>query len=271
MSEKPHLSPSKVNRMLTRACHVEALDKYGPAKPGIALVLGSSLDKVATRDWEHKISTGADLPQEALDDLAADTARAAWSEGVALGEDDPDETKAPGILVDSTVRGARVFGTRLAPLIQPRSTQERMEIDAGRDYSILGIPDVETVDNEIHDLKTRMGRPVTAAKLAEWDFQLQAQTYTLLHAALRRKPLRRFVLDFVLVGGKKDDHVQKPLGPYGHHDFETLLRLYDTAWKLLQARIYVPVPAGHWRCSKKYCGWYDRCTWPKRGDSRPKS
>src|SRR5438876_8700225 len=89
--------------------------------PGIAMLVGKSVDAGVNADMRAKAKAGELLPEEAVLQAARDELDTQWNLGVALDEDEaamgPKAVK--GQAVDKSVRLARLHHRKIAPKRKP--------------------------------------------------------------------------------------------------------------------------------------------------------
>lgn len=253
---KPHLSVTQMN-MLAR-CGEQYRWRYIEgikAPPGVQLVIGKGTHGAIEKDLGAKMEWGSLLPDDSIADFAADATRRAWAEDQPVRQDgDPDEGQA----IDTAVSLAQVHHREVAPAIDPVAIESGfvLELD-GFPYDLVGYVDVET-PTHIRDTKTSSKAP--QADAADTSDQL---TLYHLNATVRGEPGKAVALDYLVKTARaKAVTLESTRGPEDH---ARLLRKVEAAAKVIEAGAFAPTSPDNWWCSRKWCGYYDRCAFGARG------
>lgn len=265
---KPHLSISQLN-MLSR-CGEQYRRRYISREiipPGIAMLVGSAVDRAVTRNLEERLNGRELLPVDAVAEIASAgyVARLDTTD-VLLTEDEEsigiDAARGRG--QDKSVRLARLHAIELAPAIEPTHLQRKVEVDlTGYDYSLLGFIDIQE-RGAIRDTKTASKTP--AADTADKDDQLTI--YALMAQVIDGAIPERLCLDYLI-------DTEQPKTKILHtartvEDFHPLLRRVEVATRALAAGVFIPARETDWVCSPRWCGYHATCIYTKKS-KRPKN
>lgn len=246
---KPHLSDSQLRMLMRCPQQYEFRYKYGlRAPPAVAMVVGTGTHGGIEADLKNKIATGELLPTEAVKDAARDAFAAAWEKETPVAvEGDPSMGEA----VDQAVSLAALYHGVIAPSLNPVGVEisSRLVLD-GFPWDIELRKDVET-DTHIRDTKT-MGKAPTQ------------------DAADRSEQLTLYSLDAAVNGHDKAvalDCLVKTKVPKAitvtstrtADDHARFLRRVEVSARMIESGIFPPTNPDNWWCSKKWCGYWDRC------------
>lgn len=255
---KPHLSHTQIE-MLSK-CGYQYDFRYVQgirSPPGVQLTIGKGVHGAVEKDLGRKMEWGGLLPDDAIADFAADATKREWEKDPPKPEEEGEPADLGGA-VDSAIALAELHHRVVAPGIEPVAVERRFMLELPDfPFDIEGQVDVEE-DGVIHDTKTASKAP--QADVAETSDQL---TLYDLEASVRGAPARKVVLD-VLVKTKipKALKLESYRTPDDHARF---LRKVEVAAKVIQSGAFMPAPRSSWWCSKKWCGYWDRCPFGARG------
>ena len=256
-----HLSPSALN--LLQMCGEAYRRKYIEGQrttKGSAAAIGIATHRSAEVDLTAKKVEGILLPDEVIPDLASDSFEEAWAaDDLELSkEEKQDKAGTRAKSKDQTLALADLHHGDLAPELVPEHIEHRMEAKLdGLPFSLMGYADVIEVDGTIRDLKTR-GKSPRAADASE---DLGLQWYSLL-LHLNEGVLPPALMLDVLVKTKTPKRVTVDTKPSGDH--APLLERIERAAAVIEAGAFLPAQPGHWKCSEKFCEFYDDCTFGRR-------
>ena len=226
---------------------------------GTPVVIGNATHDSAEVDLTLKVDEGSLMVDEAVPDIASDAFERAWSNPEFELDADQAQAKAK-VKADSkdlTIELAKLHHQTLAPVIQPALIEERLDIEVpGFPLRLVGYADVIETDGAIRDLKTRGKRPRQQDVDDDLGLALYAMGVEVAHGT--RPP--SIGLD-VLVKTKTPTAVSVFGEPATNH--EPLLRRIERAALVIEAGAYLPAEPGHWKCSEKFCDYYDDCPWGK--------
>lgn len=209
--------------------------------PDGGLLVGSGVHHAAEVGMIHKADTGEDPAPE----MAAEAASEYVHEQCATGEVRMDDT-TPGDLADKSVRLAVAWAEQAAPGVVPLEVEQEFTTDIAG-VPVTGRMDVVTATS-IVDWKT-------AGKSPNVDDHV-ASPQTEVYAYVSGRPIQyEFLVD--LKSGVK--HVSVPVAG---EDAERARRMaHDTVAEVAAGMAMGVWPRNRrgWHCSKRFCGYYDRC------------
>ena len=223
---------------------------------GLPAAIGNATHKAA----EHRLTSKRDelvLPsEEEIKDITSDAFEHQIERpDFEWGEDSMTSTAAKHQALDLST----LHLNELAPVIEPEIIEQRMEIEIpGYPLKLVGYADVIEVDGTVRDLKTRKRSP----KPEDATLDIGLAWYSMQYEVIHGTPAPMLALD-VLVKKKKPELVSSLATPHEGHD--PLLRRIERATAMIQAGAYMPAEPGHWKCSEKFCDYYDDCPWGRRG------
>lgn len=261
--EKPHLSISQLN-MLSK-CGEQYRRRYilnHKIPPGIALLVGSAVDRTVTRNLGRKMETRFLLSEAEVADLAAHEYNEQWNQGeVALTEDEAllGLKAARGMGLDKSVRLARLHAAQLAPAINPTHLQRKVEVELkGYPYDLLGYIDIQEGARAIRDTKTTAKTP--PADVADKDDQLTI--YAMMAKVIDGIIPEKLCLDYLIdtaTAKAKSFETQRDT-----EDFKPILHRVETASIALEKGVFVPARESDWWCNARWCGYHSTCAYVKR-------
>lgn len=284
MTERIRISPSKIDMVSKCGVQAEFYLAGHRSPPGFAMLVGRAVDSAISEGIRRK-ALGHGLPTvEETKDLAA-AALDHEVDGSGEIELSPEEA-AGGVRMhagrarDRSVRLAAYHRLHLSPRInaaldwktgEPRiqhSFEIEMETEDGP-VLLTGRTDFDTAEGGVIDLKTsgRM-KPTTWAHTSP-----QLSGYALkrhLIDGFESVPVR---LD-VLVDRKPNNIVPgQSLAGIEHQiqestrsadDFQSYLHRAASAAKVIRSGAFMPARPEDWWCSKKFCGYFNRCPFAAR-------
>lgn len=209
--------------------------------PDGGLVVGSGVHYAAEVGMVHKMETGEN-PEP---DQAATAASEYVTDQVQSGEVQLDDT-APGALVDKSVRLAIVWANEAAPQVEP------LEVEATFNVQVAGIPVTGRLDvvtpTSVVDWKTSGKSPTRD--------DVVASAQTAIYARATGLPVSYVYLVNQVKAVKVAEVTTDPA------EQATAARLAEsTVAEVAQGMALGVWPRNRtgWHCSKKWCGYYDRC------------
>ena len=254
------ISPSKIR--LLQLCGEAFRRKYIEGERswyGTAAAIGIATHKSAEEDLNNKLSFCNLLPDESIADYAADSFELIWdTEDIELTkEEKEDRFGVHDRAKDQVIQLAELHHKDLAPTIDPLQIEERLELQVeGVPLTLVGYADVIETDNTIRDLKTRGKTP----KATDAQDDIGLQFYSLIQDVKGYRP-KELALD-VLVKTKQPKRVTVTSPAQKDHD-ATLGRI-ERAAQIIQSGAYMPAEPTHWKCSEKFCEFFDDCRWGRR-------
>jgi hypothetical protein len=258
MSAKPYFSPAQLDLYLN--CGEAYRRRYIERQiipPGIALIRGSAVHAPAEVNHKQKRDSGVDLSEAELTAIAASAFdEKVKREGVELTREEKGigAQKAIGQGKDGAVRLTKLYSKAVAPDIQPDLVEERVRIELpDSPMDMVGVIDVTTKEKDIVDLKTSS----KSKSKSEAETSLQLSWYAMAYRALTGTDPRSVRLE-VLVDTATPKH-QRLETTRTRRDYEVLVNRVNTAMGGIKAGVFVPANAGHWLCSRKWCGFAPTC------------
>ena len=268
MTQKPRLHQSGLN-MLSR-CGMQYFYRYVEkiiARPAVVMIEGTAVHDVIHEDLAFKRDRNELLPDEHIKDLAAERLRINWlAEEPRLDEEEAKlgERNVKGMAIDRTVKLASLHHTRLAPVIRPLHLERIFVLELeGYPVDLGGMIDIQEVNATIRDSKTTSKTPTQA--IADDSVQIDMYHYaaTELAKEYNEPPPTRIFLDF-MVGQKKGCYQESFETFRDETDHLRLFERIEAACRVIDAGAFMPVDADHWVCSKKWCGYFDKCPFGAR-------
>lgn len=256
MSQKPQLHATSLNMKCMEAFRRRYVEGE-IIPPGVAMVVGTGVDKAVTKNLDHKIkSRGSLLTLEEVSDIARDGLNEAWDrEGVRL---DPEEVDlgiktVKGNAVDKAVRLSVLHAQAKAPEIDPTAVQRKWSLDIpGFDVDLVGTMDIQEAAC-IRDTKTAAKTP--AEDIAAKSIQLSA--YALAMRSIDGIEPEKVKLDYLI--DTNTPAAKTFEATRGEADYQALLARVEVFSLALEKGVFVPVEPEHWACSAKFCGYFHTC------------
>lgn len=250
------LSVSSINQFIR--CPEKWRRRYieGAYEPvGGAAVIGSAVGAAEGRNYQDKIASGEDLPeQDVLDIYADEFDLKAESEQITWGDD------KPGKLKDLGAKVLPVYHRLIAPTVKPKAVERQFQLTfEDADWTFKGYIDVEETDDTVRDLKVK----ARGMSQADADSDLQATSY-LLAKRSEGHPAPRFVFDqMVKVQAPEAKHVQPMPTTRTDAQLDAFVgRVYGIAaeihWRL-ETDNWAGAAPGTWWCTAKWCGFHSTC------------
>lgn len=222
--------------------------------PKAALTIGSSVDAGVTRNLIQKVKSKTDMAlSDVLDVYSADfDIRKTETE---FDGDDPGQVKDIGASL------LTVHHNEIAPLIQPKTVQEKFTIELDSGFNIGGTIDLTEEDGTVADTKT------SKTKYAEDSIHraLQPAIYDFAAYTLTGVKPKAFRYDVLIKPTKTiGPRIQRVVGQVTEDDHIWFFDAVTNMHKAIQAGIALPAPEGAWWCSKDWCGYWDRCKGAKK-------
>ena len=227
--------------------------------PGVAILIGSATDRSVTADLQSKIDTGALLANEQIRDAARDSVVAEWEKGVSLDPEDGTEGQAKGTAIDAAVRLAELHHEGLAPTLAPTQVQRAWTLEVnGLPVDLAGTIDIQEGSATIRDTKTAAKSPTANAAHES----LQLTTYALAAHVIDGAIPEKLTLDYLVRTKTPKLVVLETTREVA--DFDPLLERIMAATRALESGIFIPARPDDWRCSAKFCGYFQSCRFAMR-------
>jgi RecB family exonuclease len=190
-------------------------------------------------------------------EIARDAVNQTWDrEGALLDEEERAEGEASvrGHVVDMAVKLARLHHEQVAPQIEPVAVERTFKLELpNHSVDLVGTIDVEERDG-IRDHKCFARAP----SQFDVDRSLQLTMYALAKRTLDGQEPKRISLD-VLVKLKRGPRVETFQTTRGPDDYRALLDRVAVVTHAIEQGVFVPTTPDNWRCSPKWCAYYDIC------------
>jgi len=224
--------------------------------PGIAGRRGGSLHKAAEINFKQKKTSKADLPVGDLMDAARDHyIHTINQNGVFIPKNFVSEkSKLLNEGLNATIRLTKLYREEAAPKVQPVLVEEKLEIDAGLPWPIVGIIDVYSEDKRLPDYKSASKSPSKGVA----DTSLDLTFYAGLVAHHTGEWPEEVSLDYLIDlkdGAKYSSQVSKR----GPEDWANLMLRVQLMAQQIEAGIFAPCDPSSWVCSPNYCGFFRTC------------
>lgn len=216
-------------------------------RPGVALIKGGAVDKAASHNLTQKLDTQTDLHTNDVLEVAEDAFRKQVDQEGGPGEIDWDNGNQARAL-DSTIGLTELHMRHHAPRIQPAYVQLELhrELPTGRDF--VGHLDYVTTASVVGDVKT--GSKRLGQETADSDLQPHA------YAFLINEPIAFEFARVIDTGSRRYEEVVET--GRDRRAIDWFAGLVSDVERGIDAAVFPPNPNGWW-CSRKFCGFYDRC------------
>lgn len=253
-----HLSPSGLRLM--QMCGEAFRRKYVEMEPmtsGLAAAIGTAVHKSAEIDLRSKRDEGELLPEEVIEDTAADAFETAIEDPRTqlTKKEQQARVEILGKAKDQAIGLAGVHHHQLAPMVAPKLIEHRFDVEfEGFPLTLVGYADLVEDDNTIRDLKTRGKKP--RQDDATDDIGLAWYAMSLSVSDMGAAP--GLALDVLVKTKTPKLETVWAVSPTNH---DPLLLRIERAAMVIQSGAYLPAPTDHWKCSEKFCDFYDDCPW----------
>lgn len=259
---KPALSKSKLN--MIGKCPKQYEYRYLEniiAPPSVAMHIGTGTHTGIEKNLLSKRDTGSLLPEEQVIEAATESFKNTWDGSPpALDEDEREigEKAVRGRAIDQVAQLAQLHHREAAPRIVPVHLERYFRLELKRyDHDLDGFIDIQEAD-AIRDTKTTSKAPPED----EADRSLELSIYALGVKTIDGKAPAKVKHDF-LVKTKKPQYIPRE-STRTDEDFKAVLLRVEAASKLIAAGAFYPTNADNWWCSRKFCGYFDRCPFGAR-------
>lgn len=223
--------------------------------PAGATHMGKAFHKSAEGHNRFKLKTRKDLPRDELHDHFTE----AW-----LEEPESEirwEGETPTRLYDDGHKLVDLFAVTSAPRIQPELIEHKVAMPITSEITLSGRLDLVDDKQTIHDYKTAAKRPqADAAEDSD-----QVTDYEILFRHALQRPSSGFVLQHFVRPNKSH-----PLGFFEAQQSERtsaqldirrgdILAVASQAAHAMSTGLFPYAPADSWKCSAKWCGFYEIC------------
>lgn len=261
-ARRPHFSSTSLN--MIHRCGVQYAFRYLEgikSPPGIAMLIGKGTGMAVEQDLKHKMAEGELLTLDQVKDAARDAVNSEWlEEEPVLTKEEKEKGAATvkGETVDTCVTLAALHHNEIAPGIEPIAVEHAWRVEIPQaSHDLIGFMDV-LEEGRVRDLKTKAKKP----SQNDMDRDLQLSTYALAHK-VTRGTLPELYFDVLLKKKKPEAITLKTT-----RDADDLRQLIDRfllACDVVKGGVFMPAPTDSWMCSKKWCGYWDKCSFGRKG------
>lgn len=262
----PRISHSRAETYI--ACGVRYLFQQNPdhrRRTTVPIAIGAAVDEASRVDNLKKCEGERLKPAELIEIGVQD-----YEDTFHVCESDEAEmTKARG--KDDTASATREYAEQVSPEIRaPQFVQQPIVADLGG-IELAGVPDYCDQDGvQTVPIDLKVGRERTEA---EANRSRQLTNYGLLVGAKTGKMPRRVALDSVYsVRRKKGEPVEwksrRVWSMRTEEDYRSQIRLLKQVQRGIDAGVFLPAAEGDWRCSAKWCEFWNMCEFAQKGLSR---
>lgn len=246
--------------------------------PAVAIVVGTGVHRGVERNMRAKLENPDGLLSvtfEEVADAARDSVERQWGFGVELSDDErkAGEAKTKAGAIDKAVRLSEGHFTRLAPEIQPTHVERQWVLDLkGYDFQLAGAIDIQTIEKSaslavnsvglftaVRDTKTSSKTP--SGNPAETSIQMTC--YSLAVKVSDGALPAAVGLDY-LIDLKRGPKIETYWSERKEEDFRPFLDRVAVAHAAMEKGIFMPANPDDWWCSKKWCGYWSTCRYPRR-------
>lgn len=286
-TERIRVSPSKIDMVSRCGIQTQFYLEGRREPPGFAALVGRAVDSAVFEGLRRK-ALGSPLPSlEETKDLASTALdhEVGGSGEILLSEEEQKAGmgRTTGAARDRSVRMALYHRLHLSPLVNvaldwktgaPR-VQHAFEIEWDAESGPLlltGRTDADEEDGGVLDLKTAGRRKPDAWAATSPQLSGYALKRHLLDG-YQRVPVRlQIVIDrrsssvAELVDGQSLAGITQQIqeSERGAEDFQAYLLRAEAAAKVIRTGAFMPARPDDWWCSKKFCGYFNRCPFAAR-------
>lgn len=258
--KKEHLSASSMN--LAATCGEAWYRRYilkdkTEATPSLAR--GLAFHSMAKKNNTQKIESRIDLPEGDLKDYVADRIEAEFTGPITL-EPGEEKNKTKGKIKDLLVATVPVYRAN-AEHIQPRTveTVERVIMPESK-RDLLLVMDLDTETDEVIDYKTSGKKKSQNDADTDNGLTAYSMAFFLKHKRLPKKiSFHNFVGRITPKKQEIKTEFNKIDTVRDHKDFEIFLKRMEMTGKMIDAGVFMPAPAGSWKCNPRFCGYWHSC------------
>lgn len=238
-------------------------------RPGMGAITGTGVDRSVTHNLDTRINTGKSAAESEVLDIARDTVKAEWEQGVAEDADyKRNGSRAQGKAIDDAVKLAELHYLDVAPLLSPFAVQREWVIDdTASGAQLVGTIDILNQTGkgvEILDTKTSKRAPAEGAAHES----LQLTGYALAMVVIDRiKAPVTVGLDYLV-----KTEIPKWVALRAKRnvsDFAHLAERLRRAEEIRKAGAFQPAPVDSWWCSADWCGYHSTCRFARQPKSVP--
>lgn len=261
--KKPHISQSQLN--LYTSCAEAYRRRYIEGEkipPGFALITGTGVHKGLEVNFKQKIETKTDLREtDVVDAAVTEFESRILKEGVLLTQEEETigYSKVKGQTKDKIVRMTKKVMAEIAPKYQPKFVEEshRIEIE-NSPYDLLAVMDLADENGIVADFKTASKKKTQD----EIDKSDQLSFYSIIYKAKTGEFPKGLRLEIIIDRELKKDTVTECQTLETTRDVDHLQSLVNRLNAMIYGigkGVFMPCDRNHWRCSSRFCGYYNTC------------
>jgi hypothetical protein len=259
MEEKNHISWSQVNLGQKCTYQLKLYRETGPTPPNVYMWQGGRLHKAIELHYTDIIQGGKGYSTPDITDKF-----------VELYENHVDKKGEPCEVIetdltlqkgkDQGVKLLECYHTQVAPTVRPHEVEWEFNLDIAENGMLVnGYVDLIDKEGAVLDIKfDGSKRGITQAAV---DNSIQLGIYDLASRGVRGEIPTK--LGFQVIRKKR---VPEPTVYYTKRktagQLQAIALILQGTMRTIQAEAYTPNPSGWW-CSKKWCGWWDKCEYGK--------
>lgn len=250
-------------------------------RPSFFMVRGGAAHKGVEVNMRHRMESnntrkGAGLvaeevesaPVDMVADLTRDKIETEWTEGVELTKEEKSEgkRKVKARLIDTSIAMTLHHRDEIGTSIYPRGVEQPFTLKVeGNDYDIHGFIDLLAIGRGILDYKFRAKSPSKTDCYNSDQLTVYAFADHLINGKTKRRSVELHTT-WMLKNGPKAK-VQTDFRD--ERDYKRFLMKFERVTQMIDSGIFLPAEEGHWRCSKKWCGyWESDCEFGRRNRHR---
>lgn len=242
-----HVSPSQL--AMYQRCPASYYYRYILGiitPPSAALTRGRAVHRGQEFNFRQKIESRKDLPLKEVQEFTA----------AAFEEEAPEtdfQKEKPGQVKDSTIELATLYHNEMAPTIQPKAVEQRVEVAFDNtDYTLLGYIDLIDENNRIRDTKTAKQTP---SKTATRD-NLQLAAYSIMHRTITGENETGVSLDYLV--SLKTPKIVTLEATITAADRARFLNTMASITRAIKLEVFFP-NHNSFLCTPEHCGYWDQC------------
>lgn len=272
MTRKAQLHQSSLDTL--SACGIQFYRRYGLGEklaPAVAMMVGTGVHASVRVNLEHKKDTGVMLSPDDVMDSARDEFVAEWNKTGPIETDEDvvvyGAAKVKAMGTDKAVRLAALHRQAIAPGIEDPTHLERqwvLDIE-GFPYELAGAIDVthRVEDGKLYIRDTKTSGKTPNQNVAEESNQLSM--YALALYRFEGSLPSGLALDYLIDNKTPIAKTFKTTRDLS--DFQPLMRRVEAATRIIESGNFMPAREDDWRCSKKFCGFWNSCEYVRHPKS----
>lgn len=250
-----YLSPSQIDMFCRcpKQWEYRYIEKLVIA-PDIGLSKGSSVHEAASMNGSQKIVSRTDLPISDVVDAAVQDFHKR-EEGIELRPEEKSlgRDTVLGRAADSVAGYATLYAEEISPNYQPTLVEKKFRIETSGP-ALAGIVDMIDERRSVVDFKTSSRKK----NQDDVDNSVQLTAYAAAHYNLTGDVAEDMRFE-VLVENKSGHKSQRLLTTRTDADMNALAARMNVISGAIRAGSFPPAMPGTWWCSKRFCGYADRC------------